>query len=349
MKNRPGPRPNAAFALACAGVLAAGMGAVFLAGRAGPGSQVSAASALPVLSAVGVESAEVQFWPWEFWDRQQAADPGEPHPTTGLDTGDWPADFLALFDWGWGQGPDASPGREYLADDGEGNCCLYVRDIRFADTPPQIAGLATTNAVQQPLQAELAVGDRGGRLAVSCLVYAQSGYDALPDGWQDAAVRRCLEEVLYLVNLSDDDQRVQMYHRFQSMLVYAPWALENAGVSLSRLDSFWQADGRQQLGAILEGMRWAIRDAQQLALEVTGNPGYGAGVDWGALHDHRPVYLTAEEGEGYLAPVLDSQGLDLQIIPQEKQVLVLFSASQGSVGVYWDPVLDCFSGYAIQA
>ena len=116
-----------------------------------------------------------------------------------------------------------------LPEDGD---CLYVRGIRFTDTPPQISGLATPNAVQQELTAEFAVGYRSSGFAVSCLVYAADGYQDLPGDWQETAVQRCREELLYLFNLSNDDQRLQLYQRLNSMLTPYPWALEDPSFPL---------------------------------------------------------------------------------------------------------------------
>ena len=46
--------------------------------------------------------------------------------------------------------------------------------------------------------------------------------------------------------------------------------------------------------------------------------------------------------------VLNDLGLDVQIVPLEKQVMVLFGWYGGNLALYYDPVLDCFSGYALQ-
>ena len=64
MKQRSAPRrATLAFLGGCAGVLAAGMALVSMAGLSTPGRQVSSHSALPVYNALGAESSNVQFWP----------------------------------------------------------------------------------------------------------------------------------------------------------------------------------------------------------------------------------------------------------------------------------------------
>ena len=42
-------------------------------------------------------------------------------------------------------------------------------------------------------------------------------------------------------------------------------------------------------------------------------------------------------------------GLDAQVVTMEQQAMLLFSWEGGDVAVYYDPVLDCFSGYSLQA
>lgn len=53
-------------------------------------------------------------------------------------------------------------------------------------------------------------------------------------------------------------------------------------------------------------------------------------------------------GEAEMARVLADVSLDVQIVPLEKQVMVLFGWYGGNLALYYDPVLDCFSGYALQ-
>ena len=38
----------------------------------------------------------------------------------------------------------------------------------------------------------------------------------------------------------------------------------------------------------------------------------------------------------------------IQIVPMERQAMVLFSWEKGDVAAYYDPVLDCFSGFSLQ-
>ena len=347
MEKRSAPRrATLAFVGCCAGVLAAGMALVGAAGLSTPGRQVGSRPALPVYSALGAESADVQFWPWQLWEEAKNTENGAYFWQEA--SGELAAPWLNLFDWGMGQGANASSGRVYMALPEDGDC-LYVRAIRFTDTPPQIAGLSTPNAVQQELTAEFAAGYRSSGFAVSCLVYAADGYQDLPGDWQETAVQRCREELLYLFNLSNDDQRVQLYHRLNSMLTPFPWALEDASFPLGSLENYWQGMGRDQLAGMLGGLQGMVRSAQYNSLVLYSDGGWQEpGESWGCLYNHQPLYADPMPGEAEMARVLADVSLDVQIVPLEKQVMVLFGWYGGNLAVYYDPVLDCFSGYALQ-
>lgn len=347
MKKRCAPRRDTlVFLGACAGVLAAGMALVGAAGLSPPGRQVDSRAALPVYSALGAESADVQFWPWQLWEEASDTENGI-YPWLEA-SGELAAPWLDLFGWGMGQGENASGGQVYMALPEDGDC-LYVRGIRFTDTPPQISGLATPNAVQQELTAEFAVGYRSSGFAVSCLVYAADGYQNLPEDWQETAVQRCREELLYLFNLSNDDQRLQLYQRLNSMLTPYPWALENVSFPLEPLEEYWQGAGRDQLAGMLSTMQGMVRAAQYNSLVLYNADGWQEpGESWGCLYNHQTLYVDPMPGEAEMARVLADVSLDVQIVPLEKQVMVLFGWYGGNLALYYDPVLDCFSGYALQ-
>ena len=347
MKKRSAPRRGAlAFVGCCTGVLAAGMALVGAAGLSAPGRQVASRAALPVYSALGAESADVQFWPWQLWEEAKNTENGVSFWQEA--SGELASPWLGLFDWGMGRGANASSGQVYMALPEDGDC-LYVRAIRFTDTPPQIAGLSTPNAVQRELTAEFAAGYRSSGFAVSCLVYAADGYQDLPEDWQETAVQRCREELLYLFNLSNDDQRLQLYQRLNSMLTPFPWALEDASFPLGSLEDYWQGMGRDQLADMLGGLQGMVRSAQYNSLVLYSDGGWQEpGESWGCLYNHQPLYADPMPGEVETARVLGDVSLDVQIVPLEKQVMVLFGWYGGNLAVYYDPVLDCFSGYALQ-
>ena len=68
----------------------------------------------------------------------------------------------------------------------------------------------------------------------------------------------------------------------------------------------------------------------------------------GGLLPHQTLAADPMPGEAEMARVLADVSLDVQIVPLEKQVMVLFGWYGGNLALYYDPVLDCFSGYALQ-
>ena len=347
MKQRSAPRrATLAFLGGCAGVLAAGMALVSMAGLSTPGRQVSSHSALPVYNALGAESSNVQFWPWQLLEKLDGTGNGIDYWPEA--SGEFSAPWLNLFGWGWGQGDNANPGQVYIAGTAGGSC-LYVRNIRFLDTPPQISGVASNNNEQRYMMAEFAAGYRSSGFAVSCLVYAAEGYKDLPEDWQETAVQRCREELLYLFNLSNDDQRVQLYQRLNSMLTIDPWQLENASFPLEPVENNWQGAGREQLNGMFNQLRGRVRSAQYNSVVLYSSEGWQEpGDSWGALYNHQPLYADPMPGEVEMARVLADLELDVQIVPLEKQVMILFGWYDGNLAIYYDPVLDCFSGFALQ-
>ena len=154
---------------------------------------------------------------------------------------------------------------------------------------------------------------------------------------------------MYLVNLSNDDQRLQLYQRLNSMLTPYPWALDEASFPLEPVEEYWQGMGRDQLADMLSTLQGMVRSAQYNSLVLYSADGWQEpGESWGTLYNHQPIYTDQEMGEEELNRVLNDLGLDVQIVPLEKQVMVLFGWYGGNLALYYDPVLDCFSGYALQ-
>lgn len=336
-------RADRLFLLGCAGVLAAGMAVVGAAGLTLPKSPVGSRTALPVYSALGAEGADVRFWPEQLWEEGSVLASGEAEaslvsPWTQILVGGWqPGEVL-----------EAGPGTLFFATADEG-LCFFLRDVHFTAEPVLVGGMPTDNFYPHPLTAQLAVGSRAGQLGVVCRVFAREGYDDLPQDWQEAAAQRCFEELLYLFNLSNDDQRTLLYHQLGHLLTDLPWPLEAARFPSADLTEYWEAEGRERLGSMLETLRWRVKNGQGLALMYYNDYGWqDPGESGGSFYNHVPLYADPMPGEKELARVTADLQLDVQILPQEKQVMILFGWEDGSLAVYYDPVLECFTGFAVQ-
>ena len=68
----------------------------------------------------------------------------------------------------------------------------------------------------------------------------------------------------------------------------------------------------------------------------------------GGLYPHQPLYAAALPPQEALLTVLTQAGLDVQLLPLDHQLLILFSWESGNLGVCYDPLLDHFEGFALQ-
>lgn len=334
----PSRRALLVFVAACAGVLAAGMAAVAAAGRFAPGREVTARAALPVRGALGAESADVLFWPeaaWEEYSLTEAARLQE-----GFDV-DWPAGaWLDFAGWNGGAGP--LPGSEWHADVPQGRC-FFARNVRFA------APMPGTEGPDRALVAEVSAGRRDSGFAVTCRVFADDGYQDLPDDWQAAAVQRCREEVMYLLNLSNDESRAGLYELLNGMFLCSEEGLEYKTFNDPELDVLWQEEGARDVQSMLRSMAGDLRANQRKALQLFHQGGGRPPEDVpGGLLPHQTLAADPMPGEEELALLMNNLELEIQIVPMERQAMVLFSWEKGDVAAYYDPVLDCFSGFSLQ-
>ena len=337
-------RDRLRFTVACAGLLAAGMAAVWAGGRFAPGREVDVHSALPVYSALGAESADVLFWPEALWE-QGAFSAADESPASDLAS---PWTRLMAGDWEPGSRQSDRPGSLYFLDPEQGEG-FYLKEVRFTGAPALVSGLPTDKFYDHALTGELAVGHREGRLGVVCRVWAVQGYRDLPENWREEACQRCFEELLYLFNLSNDDQRCLLFHQLSGVLVRRPWPLAEASFPSAALTDYWENEGKSRLGDMLESLRGMVKSGEYLALVNYSDKGWqDPGESWGSFYNHQNLWADPMPGQEELREVLAQLGLDVQVLPLEDQVLVLFNCLEGSFGVYYDPVLGCFSGFAVQ-
>lgn len=97
-----------------------------------------------------------------------------------------------------------------------------------------------------------------------------------------------------------------------------------------------------ELAALL---RAGKTDAMQKFYRISWQPPEG---DFEGLYPREALAADADFTDEELAALLTEQGLEVQLVPMEQQVMVLFSWAGGDLAVYYDPVLGCFSGYSLQ-
>ena len=348
-----------------AAILLAGTAATFLLEQAvlAPRRQVQTESALPVYSAVGQRTDDVSFWPWTFYAEQAGQTPTL-FPMEG-DT--YTAEMLVtLIDALLGGGVEMETSSVVIESysDARSNC-QYLRDLPVLWRPPDggeaqnlvlnmaygngsdpalTFGMAVSFVVkpadQTPTEAQLEAAYR----QVLLDLYFQCG----AAGWllDDAAASEIMEATPAPVNVPSDPGG-----ETASQPAQTDGALSDEAVR--RL----QSAAQMPLETMLDRLSGPMTELVGLEAFILQWPA-GLGPDtalWPVENSPDPAALAAgtlsEEDTHKLEQRLQQQyaeyGMELQVVTLSDSVLVLFSSS-ATLGFYYDPVLEVWSGFAVQ-
>lgn len=348
-----------------AAILLAGTAATFLLEQAvlAPRRQVQTESALPVYSAVGQRTDDVSFWPWTFYAEQAGQTPTL-FPMEG-DT--YTAEMLVtLIDALLGGGVEMETSSVVIESysDARSNC-QYLRDLPVLWRPPDggeaqnlvlnmaygngsdpalTFGMAVSFVVkpadQTPTEAQLEAAYR----QVLLDLYFQCG----AAGWllDDAAASEIMEATPAPANVPSDPGG-----ETASPPAQTDGALSDEAVR--RL----QSAAQMPLETMLDRLSGPITELVGLEDFILQWPA-GLGPDtalWPVENSPDPAALAAgtlsEEDTHKLEQRLQQQyaeyGMELQVVTLSDSVLVLFS-SNATLGFYYDPVLEVWSGFAVQ-
>lgn len=348
-----------------AAILLAGTAATFLLEQAvlAPRRQVQTESALPVYSAVGQRTDDVSFWPWTFYAEQAGQTPTL-FPMEG-DT--YTAEMLVtLIDALLGGGVEMETSSVVIESysDARSNC-QYLRDLPVLWRPPDggetqnlvlnmaygngsdpalTFGMAVSFVVkpadQTPTEAQLEAAYR----QVLLDLYFQCG----AAGWllDDAAASEIMEATPAPVDVLSDPGG-----ETASQPAQTGGALSDEAVR--RL----QSAAQMPLETMLDRLRGPMTELVGLEDFILQWPA-GLGPDtalWPVENSPDPAALAAgtlsEEDTHKLEQRLQQQyaeyGMELQVVTLSDSVLVLFS-SNATLGFYYDPVLEVWSGFAVQ-
>lgn len=346
-------------------ILLAGTAATFLLEQAvlAPRRQVQTESALPVYSAVGQRTDDVSFWPWTFYAEQAGQTPTL-FPMEG-DT--YTAEMLVtLIDALLGGGVEMETSSVVIESysDARSNC-QYLRDLPVLWRPPDggeaqnlvlnmaygngsdpalTFGMAVSFVVkpadQTPTEAQLEAAYR----QVLLDLYFQCG----AAGWllDDAAASEIMEATPAPVNVPSDPGG-----ETASQPAQTDGALSDEAVR--RL----QSAAQMPLETMLDRLSGPMTELVGLEAFILQWPA-GLGPDtalWPVENSPDPAALAAgtlsEEDTHKLEQRLQQQyaeyGMELQVVTLSDSVLVLFSSS-ATLGFYYDPVLEVWSGFAVQ-
>lgn len=348
-----------------AAILLAGTAATFLLEQAvlAPRRQVQTESALPVYSAVGQRTDDVSFWPWTFYAEQAGQT-----PTLFPMEGDaYTAEMLVtLIDALLGGGVEMETSSVVIESyaDARSNC-QYLRDLPVLWRPPDggeaqnlvlnmaygngsdpalTFGMAVSFVVkpadQTPTEAQLEAAYR----QVLLDLYFQCG----AAGWllDDAAASEIMEATPAPVNVPSDPGG-----ETASQPAQTDGALSDEAVR--RLQSAAQMPLETMLDR-LSGPMTELVGLEEFILQWPAGLGPDTAL-WPVENSPDPAALAAgtlsEEDTHKLEQRLQQQyaeyGMELQVVTLSDSVLVLFS-SNATLGFYYDPVLEVWSGFAVQ-
>lgn len=346
-------------------ILLAGTAATFLLEQAvlAPRRQVQTESALPVYSAVGQRTDDVSFWPWTFYAEQAGQT-----PTLFPMEGDaYTAEMLVtLIDALLGGGVEMETSSVVIESyaDARSNC-QYLRDLPVLWRPPDggeaqnlvlnmaygngsdpalTFGMAVSFVVkpadQTPTEAQLEAAYR----QVLLDLYFQCG----AAGWllDDAAASEIMEATPAPVDVPSDPGG-----ETASPPAQTDGALSDEAVR--RLQSAAQMPLETMLDR-LSGPLAALAGLDEFVLQWPAGLGPDTAL-WPVENSPDPAALAAgtlsEEDTHKLEQRLQQQyaeyGMELQVVTLSDSVLVLFS-SNATLGFYYDPVLEVWSGFAVQ-
>lgn len=348
-----------------AAILLAGTAATFLLEQAvlAPRRQVQTESALPVYSAVGQRTDDVSFWPWTFYAEQAGQT-----PTLFPMEGDaYTAEMLVThIDALLGGGVEMETSSAVIESyaDARSNC-QYLRDLPVLWRPPDggeaqnlvlnmaygngsdpalTFGMAVSFVVkpadQTPTEAQLEAAYR----QVLLDLYFQCG----AAGWllDDAAASEIMEAAPAPVDVPSDPGG-----ETASQPAQTDGALSDEAVR--RLQSAAQMPLETMLDR-LSGPMTELVGLEDFILQWPAGLGPDTAL-WPVENSPDPAALAAgtlsEEDTHKLEQRLQQQyaeyGMELQVVTLSDSVLVLFSSS-ATLGFYYDPVLEVWSGFAVQ-
>lgn len=348
-----------------AAILLAGTAATFLLEQAvlAPRRQVQTESALPVYSAVGQRTDDVSFWPWTFYAEQAGQT-----PTLFPMEGDaYTAEMLVtLIDALLGGGVEMETSSVVIESYSDArSSCQYLRDLPVLWRPPDggeaqnlvlnmaygngsdpalTFGMAVSFVVkpadQTPTEAQLEAAYR----QVLLDLYFQCG----AAGWllDDAAASEIMEATPAPADVPSDPGG-----ETASPPAQTDGALSDEAVR--RLQSAAQMPLETMLDR-LSGPMTELVGLEDFILQWPAGLGPDTAL-WPVENSPDPAALAAgtlsEEDTHKLEQRLQQQyaeyGMELQVVTLSDSVLVLFSSS-ATLGFYYDPVLEVWSGFAVQ-
>ena len=348
-----------------AAILLAGTAATFLLEQAvlAPRRQVRAESSLPVYSAVGQRTDDVSFWPWIFYAEQAGQT-----PTLFPMEGDaYTAEMLVtLVDALLGGGVEmetSSLVTESYTD--ARSSCLYLRDLPVLWTPPdgdEAKNLTLNMAYGGGSDPALTFGMAMSFVLKSEETPTEAQLEAayrqvLLDLWfQCGAVGWLMDSATASEVISATSAPADVASEPEETPASQPLGTEDGSLSDEALRRL-QASARLPIESLLDRLAAPLTEALATDFFLQWPAGLGPDTSlWPPENSPDPAALAggtmSETDTHKLEQRLQQQyaeyGMELQVVTLSDSVLVLFSGGGSTMGLYYDPVLEKWSGIAIQ-
>ena len=348
-----------------AAILLAGTSATFLLEQAvlAPRRQVRAESSLPVYSAVGQRTDDVSFWPWIFYAEQAGQT-----PTLFPMEGDaYTAEMLvtlvdALLGGGVEMETSSLVTESYTA---ARSSCLYLRDLPVLWTPPdggEAKNLTLNMAYGGGSDPALTFGMAMSFVLKSEETPTEAQLEAayrqvLLDLWfQCGAVGWLMDSATASEVISATSAPADVASEPEETPASQPLGTEDGSLSDEALRRL-QASARLPIESLLDRLAAPLTEALATDFFLQWPAGLGPDTSlWPPENSPDPAALAggtmSETDIHKLEQRLQQQyaeyGMELQVVTLSDSVLVLFSGGGSTMGLYYDPVLEKWSGIAIQ-
>lgn len=352
-------------------ILLAGTAATFFLERAvlAPRTQVSTASALPVYSAVGQRTDDVSFWPWTFYADQAGQ---EPSLVPAQDDHYMQQMLVTFTDALLGGGTEVELAGVNTEAYSDPRCsCQYLRDLPLTWTdedgtarvltldmaygvgsdPALTFGMAVSFVLQSketPTEAQL---EAAYRQVLLDLWFQCGGAGWLLDSESAIEVMEATPAPADVASDVQGEEGEPQYEAASS--VFSVTDIGLSGEALRRM----QASARLPIETLMDRLAGPI--AEMISPDLYLQWPAGIGLDpalWPPENSPDPAALAggsmSEADTHKLEQRLQQQyaeyGMELQVVTLSDSVLALFSDGGLTFGLYYDPVLEIWSGIAIQ-
>lgn len=343
---------NAAFALLTVLILAVGgAGAVWASSRlTTPSDQIGSFDSLPVYNVIGQRTERVEFWPRaRYHDRAQAM--GYPLPYTPRQAFEENNASLILqnlilysnFDQELTLSLSSQLQNTFA-------CYSYASDnvvCRFYDNIP--IQIADSQAPDTPIYQGVINSSSGrmistGRYCYSALITPSAAMDAPTEEQYRQAYGTLLEQLLQLAG--GGHQEAPYYCDGPLVWVLSTLQADFPSTVITGLGTGEEEDAEGEFSYTYSTLEWfcsTLLDNSQKNEQLLELP------PWEQINWPEPNPNDPEAVERFLQEYYSTMyNIDLQILRQDGCYLVLFQISEHTLGLYFDPLLQAYTGFGLQ-